>query len=103
MSPRRCARITSAPRGRTAPRRALATFEIVVAFTLLAIVLFLAIFGRLLQSHDPMQGDLMARFTPVGQKGYLMGSDHLGRDLWSRMLAGLQWSMGCALTANTIN
>jgi peptide/nickel transport system permease protein len=80
-----------------------ASFEIVVAFTLLFIVAFLAIFGTFLQSHDPMQGDLMARFTKVGEKGFLLGSDHLGRDLWSRMLAGLRWSMGCALTANVIN
>jgi peptide/nickel transport system permease protein len=80
-----------------------ANIEIVVAFTLFTIVVFVAVFGHFLKTHDPMQGDLMARFTPPGQKGYMLGSDHLGRDLWSRAVDGLQWSMACALTANIIN
>lgn len=81
----------------------IANIEIVVAFTLFTLVVFVAIFGGFLKTHDPMQGDLMARFTPPGNKGYILGSDHLGRDLWSRAVDGLQWSMACALTANIIN
>ncbi|MDX2223045.1 MAG: ABC transporter permease [Rhodospirillaceae bacterium] len=81
----------------------LVNLEIIIAFTLFTLVCIVAIFGTFLQTHDPMQGDLMARFTPVGEKGYLLGSDHLGRDLWSRAVAGLQWSMSCALAANSIN
>ncbi len=80
-----------------------ANFEIVIAFTLFVIIVVLAIFGSLFQTHDPMQGDLMKRFVKVGEEGYILGSDHLGRDLWSRAVAGLQWSMACALTANIIN
>jgi peptide/nickel transport system permease protein len=77
--------------------------EIIVAAILFVTIVILAVFGSFLQTHDPMQGDLMARFVPPGEKGYLLGSDHLGRDLWSRAVAGLQWSMACALTANVIN
>ena len=77
--------------------------EIVVAFILFVTIVVLAVFGKWLQTHDPMQGDLLARFVSPGNKGYLLGSDHLGRDLWSRAVAGLQWSMACALTANIIN
>jgi ABC-type dipeptide/oligopeptide/nickel transport system permease subunit len=77
--------------------------EIIVAAILFVTIVILAVFGVFLQTHDPMQGDLMARFVPPGEKGYLLGSDHLGRDLWSRAVAGLQWSMACALTANVIN
>lgn len=77
--------------------------EIVVAAILFVTICILAIFGTFLQTHDPMQGDLMKRFVPPGQQGYFLGSDHLGRDLWSRAVAGLQWSMACALTANIIN
>ncbi len=81
----------------------ISNFEVIVAGILVTIIAVLAIFGSFLQTHDPMQGDLMARFTPVGEKGYTLGSDNLGRDLWSRMLVGLRWSMSCALTANLIN
>ncbi len=77
--------------------------EIVIAFILFVTLVILAVFGSFLQTHDPMQGDLLKRFAKVGEKGYLLGSDHLGRDLWSRAVAGLQWSMACALTANVIN
>ena len=58
--------------------------EIVVASILFIAIVILAVFGAFLQTHDPMQGDLMARFAKAGEKDYLLGSDHLGRDLWSR-------------------
>ena len=83
--------------------RQVANVEIVIAFTLFTIIAVIAIFGQFLQTHDPMQGDLLKRFTPPGEEGYFLGSDHLGRDLWSRMVDGLQWSMACAMTANVIN
>ena len=83
--------------------RQVANVEIVIAFTLFTIITVIAVFGQFLQTHDPMQGDLLKRFTPPGQEGYFLGSDHLGRDLWSRMVDGLQWSMACAMTANVLN
>jgi peptide/nickel transport system permease protein len=83
--------------------RQVANPEIIIAFTLFTILLVLAVFGQFLQTHDPMQGDLLKRFTPPGQEGYIFGSDHLGRDLWSRMVDGLQWSMACAMSANVLN
>jgi peptide/nickel transport system permease protein len=83
--------------------RAVANPEIIIAFTLFTILMVIAIFGQILQTHEPMQGDLMQRFTAPGNHGYILGSDHLGRDLWSRMVEGLQWSMACALTANVLN
>ena len=83
--------------------RQVANPEIIVAFTLFTILMFIAVFGQFIQTHDPMQGDLLKRFTPPGSEGYLLGSDHLGRDLWSRMVDGLQWSMACAMTANLLN
>ena len=80
-----------------------ANLEIILAFSLFTILMFIAIFGQFLQTHDPMQGDLLKRFTPPGESAYSLGSDHLGRDLWSRMVDGLQWSMACAMTANILN
>ena len=83
--------------------RHVANVEIIIAFTLFTVIAVIAIFGQFLQTHDPMQGDLLKRFTRPGQEGHFLGSDHLGRDLWSRMVDGLQWSMACAMTANIIN
>ena len=55
-----------------------------------------------LQMHDPMAGDLLNRFAPVASEQHPLGTDNLGRDLWSRALAGLAWSMSAAVTATLI-
>ncbi len=55
-----------------------------------------------LQTSDPMQGNLMERFAPPGTGEHWLGTDNLGRDLWSRVLEGLPWSMAAAITATLI-
>ena len=65
------------------------------AAALLGWMLLLALSG-LLQTHDPQLGDLNERFSPAGTAGHLLGTDNLGRDLWSRVLSGLPWSVGVA-------
>ena len=65
------------------------------AAALLGWVLLLTL-GGLLQTHDPQLGDLAERFAPAGTAGHLLGTDNLGRDLWSRVLSGLPWSVGVA-------
>lgn len=77
--------------------------ELSVGGALFALVVLAALLGPWLQTHDPTESDLTARFLPVGAGAHLLGTDHMGRDLWSRLIAGLQWSMACALTANLIN
>ncbi len=78
------------------------TVEIVIGILFAGIVLGLLIFRPLLSTHDPMQGDLMLRFQPPGTENHWLGTDELGRDIWSRVLAGLQWSMSAAVTATAI-
>ncbi len=83
-------------RGRASP-------ELLAGGALFAVVLLAAIFSRALQTHDPAQGDLTIRLLDAGARGHLLGTDQMGRDVWSRLVAGLQWSMACAFTANLIN
>jgi peptide/nickel transport system permease protein len=54
----------------------------------LALVL-MAILAPLLATHDPMAQDLSARLTPPSAAHWL-GTDQLGRDLYSRLLYGAQ-------------
>jgi len=67
------------------------------AFGLLILVLIL--FRESLQVHDPYAGDLLRRFLPVGTPSHLLGTDNLGRDLWSRLLEGIAWSLSAASIA----
>ena len=71
---------------------------------ILAGTAFVAIFANLLAPHDPEVGTLGARFKPPfwqtgGTTEYLLGTDHLGRDILSRLLFGARVSMVVGFTA----
>jgi len=60
-------------------------------------VLFLAaIFTPLIATSDPFVIDLSAQLQPPGQAG-LLGTDHLGRDVFSRLLHGARLSISISL------
>lgn len=67
----------------------------IAILTLLALV---AIFADFIAPHDPQVGVLGARFKPPfwqtgGSTEYLLGTDHLGRDVLSRLIFGARVSM----------
>jgi len=53
--------------------------------------------------RDATRGNLLLRFRPPGTPGLPLGSDQLGRSLWSRALAGLPWSLGIAAAATALS
>lgn len=64
----------------------------------LGVFLFTGIFAPLIAPHDPERGDIRARLVvPVWMEGgsteYLLGTDHLGRDLLSRVIFGARISL----------
>ena len=69
-----------------------------VAVGVLLVVAFLAVFGPLLAPHDPLAQDTGAILQgPSGE--HLLGTDALGRDVLSRLLAGAPLSLVAALQA----
>lgn len=60
-------------------------------------VVVLAIIGPAISPHDPIDGNLRARFKPPGfvdDSGvYTLGTDQLGRDILSRVIAGSRVSV----------
>lgn len=60
-----------------------------------------AIFAPYLATHGPLQTDLTARFETPGSE-YLLGTDDLGRDLFSRMLFGSRISLNIGLISVAI-
>lgn len=57
-----------------------------------AVVVVAAIFGPLLASYDPVAINLADRFQTPG-RAHLMGADHLGRDIFTRVLYGAAISL----------
>lgn len=68
------------------PRRATALFGLAV----LALVVLLAIFAPLIAPFDPNAQDVARRLRPPFQAGspFLLGTDHVGRDVLSRIIFG---------------
>jgi peptide/nickel transport system permease protein len=71
---------------------------------ILAGIAIVAVLAEMLAPYDPEIGNLGARFRPpVWQAGgsaeYLLGTDHLGRDVLSRLIFGARVSMVVGFTA----
>jgi peptide/nickel transport system permease protein len=71
---------------------------------ILAGLAFAAVFANVLAPHDPEVGKLAARFHPPawqagGSMDFLLGTDHLGRDVLSRLIFGARVSMVVGFTA----
>ncbi len=76
----------------------------IIACSILGGLLFVAVFANVLAPHDPEVGALGERFRPpVWQQGgsekFLLGSDHLGRDVLSRLIFGARVSIVVGFTA----
>ena len=65
---------------------------------MVAILLLFAVAGPLLVGADPNAQDLPGRLAPPGESGPL-GTDHLGRDLFSRVAHGARLSIAVSLAA----
>lgn len=76
--------------------------------TLAALLLFsfviVAVFAPILAPHSPTLGTLSARLLPpawidTGRSQFLLGTDHLGRDVLSRLIYGARISLSVGLAA----
>jgi peptide/nickel transport system permease protein len=67
-------------------------------------VIFCAVFSPLISPHDPIAQDVEKRLIPpMWQEGadpqYLLGTDHLGRDIVSRLIYGARISIVVSVSA----
>ena len=70
-----------------------------VAAVVLAVAAIAALAGPWLAPFDPLGVDLAANYQPSSWT-HPLGTDHLGRDTLSRLLAGARVSLGIALAAH---
>jgi peptide/nickel transport system permease protein len=75
-----------------------------IPLAILLTIAFVAIFADVLAPHDPTIGSLARRFRPPawlkgGSMEYFLGTDHVGRDVLSRLIYGARVSMIVGLCA----
>jgi peptide/nickel transport system permease protein len=74
------------------------------AMAIIAILVLLAVFAPLLATHSPTEQSLPDKLRPPawqqgGSSANLLGTDTLGRDLWSRLVYGARVSLTVAMFA----
>jgi peptide/nickel transport system permease protein len=79
----------------------------VVPVTIIGVALVAALFADALAPHDPVLGNLRHRHRPPawlagGDGSHLLGTDHLGRDILSRLLFGARISLLVGFTAAVV-
>lgn len=80
-----------------------------LAFAVLAVVAVLAVFGPWLTPQDPAQQNPLLSVSEPGS-GHLLGTDQLGRDVFSLLIAATRWAIlgpacvavGCVLIGGTL-
>jgi len=76
----------------------------IIPMAIIALLAFVAVFAELLAPYDPEVGSLGERFRPPvwqngGSEKHLLGTDHVGRDVLSRLVYGARISMVVGFTA----
>jgi len=69
-----------------------------IGVIIIAVLVMTAVFAPVLAPHDPAAQDLRARLKPPawtdkGSAGHILGTDHLGRDILSRVIWGSRVSL----------
>ncbi len=75
-----------------------------LAIGIVLATLVAAVFAPVLTDFDPDQASPVDRFLPWGEDGHLLGTDHIGRDLFTRLLFGarLVWIVGLSVSLLSI-
>ncbi|MEM1383823.1 MAG: ABC transporter permease [Pseudomonadota bacterium] len=85
-----------------------ANWLIKLCFVLLATLIVVALLAPVLAPFDPNAQSLLSRLRPpIGfdgyREGYYLGTDELGRDLFSRLLHGLRFTLLIAVIGSIIS
>ena len=70
----------------------------ILAFGLVIMFVVLAVFAPVFAPRDPFKGGADALLSP-GNKGFTLGSDHLGRDILSELIFGARVSLAVGISA----
>jgi peptide/nickel transport system permease protein/oligopeptide transport system permease protein len=78
-----------------------ASSSAMIGLTMLAILIFSAVFAPLLAPYDPYESNMPNALKPPNAS-HVMGTDELGRDIFSRILYGARISLVVGIEAVTL-
>jgi len=70
----------------------------IVALVGLAAILLMTVFAPYVSTGDPLTGSVLRRLKPVGTPGHWLGTDEIGRDMWTRLAYGARLSLLAGVT-----
>ena len=73
-----------------------------LAFSLFTLIILLALVGPSIVPHDPIKTNATNALEPPSLS-YLFGTDHLGRDVFSRVIVATRLDLGIAFSAVAIS
>jgi peptide/nickel transport system permease protein len=65
----------------------------VAALGFMLLLVLIAVFAPLITTGDPYAGNALARLKPPGTLGHWLGTDEIGRDMWTRIAYGARISL----------
>ncbi|KQW75684.1 peptide ABC transporter permease [Devosia sp. Root413D1] len=81
--------------------KALRNPSLVIGGLIILALVFLAVFAPLLATHGVDQPDMRNRFS-LPSAAHWLGTDNLGRDLWSRLIFGARISLSIGIISVTV-
>jgi peptide/nickel transport system permease protein len=72
---------------------------LVAGIAILAVIVLMALSAPLITKYDPTKQDLLHTLAKPGEGGHLLGTDDLGRDVWSRLVYGARTDLRVAFLA----
>jgi peptide/nickel transport system permease protein len=78
-------------------QRVLSDRVTIAVMVLLALIVVMALAAPLIATYDPTAASVFARLKSPGYPGHWLGTDEVGRDLWSRILYGGRLSLLCGV------
>ena len=76
--------------------------SLLIGVSLLSLISFLGIFADVIAPYDPMQTGLSPGLEPPSQR-FLMGTDQLGRDIFSWVIYGIRTALIVGILSTAIS
>ena len=101
LRPRRPERATRPGAGRNGARRS-ALPLLYLSAALLTMLVGMAVAAPVIATHDPLEQNYGERLVAPGNRGHLLGTDDLGRDVFSRLVYGSRSALTVGLISVSI-